>query len=79
MLQNEKGMPADRLRAALVYLLTCESLPTDSEYEQISRTLQVRLMFYLGLPFKLLTLVPAWESLDCLGMHAHRVETGSTM
>lgn len=51
MLQNEKGTPADRLRAALVYLLTCESLPTDSEYEQISRTLQVRLMFYLGLPY----------------------------
>ena len=51
VLQNEKGTPADRLRAALVYLLTCESLPTDSEYEQISRTLQVRLMSHLGLPY----------------------------
>ena len=42
LLQSEKGTPSDKLRAALVYLLTCESLPSDPEYEQISRTLQVR-------------------------------------
>ena len=39
--QSDKGTPSDKLRAALVYLLTCESLPSDSEYEQISTTLQV--------------------------------------
>ena len=39
--QSDKGTPSDKLRAALVYLLTCESLPSDSEYEQISSTLQV--------------------------------------
>lgn len=42
LLQSDKGTPSDKLRAALVYLLTCESLPSDAEYEQISRTLQVR-------------------------------------
>ena len=40
-MQSDKGTPSDKLRAALVYLLTCESLPSDSEYEQISSTLQV--------------------------------------
>ena len=40
-MQSDKGTPLDKLRAALVYLLTCESLPSDSEYEQISTTLQV--------------------------------------
>ena len=40
-MQSNKGTPSDKLRAALVYLLTCESLPSDSEYEQISTTLQV--------------------------------------
>ena len=39
--QSDKGTPSDKLRAALVYLLTCESLPSDSEYEQITTTLQV--------------------------------------
>jgi len=42
-MQSEKGTPEDKLRAALVYLLTCESLPSDSEYENISKTLQVSL------------------------------------
>jgi len=42
-MQSEKGTPEDKLRAALVYLLTCESLPSDSEYENVSKTLQVRL------------------------------------
>ena len=40
-MQSEKGTASDKLRAALVYLLTCESLPSDPEYEQVSRTLQV--------------------------------------
>ena len=40
-MQSDKGTASDKLRAALVYLLTCEGLPSDSEYEQISRTLQV--------------------------------------
>ena len=40
-MQSDKGTPSDKLRAALVYLLTCESLPSDSECEQISSTLQV--------------------------------------
>ena len=47
-MQSEKGTPEDKLRAALVYLLTCESLPSDSEYENISKTLQVRLKLLKG-------------------------------
>ena len=43
LMQSEKGTPEDKLRAALVYLLTCDSLPSDSEYENISKSLQVRL------------------------------------
>ena len=40
--QEAKGTPADRLRLALVYLLTCEALPSDADYQRITTALAVR-------------------------------------
>ena len=38
-LQGSKGTSTDKLRLALVFLLTCESLPSDGDYERVTAAL----------------------------------------
>lgn len=40
LLQEAKGSRSDKLRLALVYLLTCEALPGDADYERITAALK---------------------------------------
>ena len=37
--QGTKGTPEDKLRLALVFLLTCEALPSDGDYERVTTAL----------------------------------------
>ncbi len=37
--QGSKGTSTDKLRLALVFLLTCESLPSDGDYERVTAAL----------------------------------------
>jgi hypothetical protein len=37
--QGGKGTPTDKLRLALVFLLTCEALPSDGDYERVTAAL----------------------------------------
>ena len=37
--QGPKGTPTDKLRLALVFLLTCEALPSDGDYERVTAAL----------------------------------------
>ncbi|KAK9915015.1 hypothetical protein WJX75_003656 [Coccomyxa subellipsoidea] len=39
LLQGGKGTPTDKLRLALVFLLTCEALPSDGDYERVTAAL----------------------------------------
>ncbi|EIE26993.1 SM/Sec1-family protein [Coccomyxa subellipsoidea C-169] len=39
LLQGTKGTPEDKLRLALVFLLTCEALPSDGDYERVTTAL----------------------------------------
>ena len=40
LLQGDKGSAQDRLRAALVYLLTCAQLPSGPDIDRIEEALQ---------------------------------------
>lgn len=37
--QGGKGTPTDKLRLALVFLLTCEALPSEGDYERVTAAL----------------------------------------
>lgn len=37
--QGSKGTPTDKLRLALVFLLTCDALPSDGDYERVTTAL----------------------------------------